>query len=128
MVAALPEAVSHFELAPPRRFVLPATLLLLAERPDYGYALVPRLQEFSFGHVDRPTVYRALHQLEQGGLIEALSSSLPGGRPRRIYRVTALAGPVLRAWMGVIEEEQLTHTCQAVIDDTLTLHDLAQTP
>jgi hypothetical protein len=30
--------------------------------------------------------------------------------------------------MGVIEEEQLTHTCQAVIDDTLTLHDLAQTP
>src|SRR5580658_9938162 len=59
------EAASRFGLAPPRRFMLPAILLLLSERPSYGYALVPRLRDFRFGHVDRPAVYRALARLEQ---------------------------------------------------------------
>ena len=57
--------ISRFELAPPRRFILPAILLLLSERPGYGYGLVPRLAEFRFGPVDRPAVYRALAQLER---------------------------------------------------------------
>ena len=35
--------VSRIELAPPRRFALPAVLLLLSERPGYGYELVARL-------------------------------------------------------------------------------------
>ena len=48
------EGVARFELAPPRRFMLPAILLLLSEQPGYGYGLVPRLVEFRFGHVDRP--------------------------------------------------------------------------
>jgi hypothetical protein len=34
--AAWPEAHSRFELAPPRRFLLPALLLLLSEEPSYG--------------------------------------------------------------------------------------------
>ena len=67
------QGLSRFELAPPRRFVLPAILLLLSERPGYGYGLVPRLQEFQFGHVDRPAVYRALAQLERDGLVECVS-------------------------------------------------------
>ncbi len=71
--------MSRFELAPPRRFVLPAILLLLSERPGYGYGLVPRLQEFRFGHVDRPAVYRALAQLERDGLVEASAGEPDGG-------------------------------------------------
>lgn len=96
---------SRFELAPPRRFMLPAVLLLLSERPGYGYGLVPRLQEFRFGHVDRPAVYRALAQLERDGLVEASSQSPTAGQARRVYRVTSLGNKVLRAWMGVIKEE-----------------------
>ena len=99
------EVASRFELAPPRRFILPAILLLLSERSGYGYGLVPRLEEFHFGHVDRPAVYRALAQLETDGLVEAASRSAGAGQARREYSVTPLGERVLRAWMGVIKEE-----------------------
>jgi len=97
--------MSRFELAPPRRFVLPALLLLLSEQPAHGYALVPQLQALRFGHVDRPAVYRALAQLERDGLVEPASQSTERGRSRRIYRVTELGERVLRVWMGVVKEE-----------------------
>jgi PadR family transcriptional regulator PadR len=96
---------SRFELAPPRRFMLPAVLLLLSERPGYGYGLVPRLRELRFGHVDRPAVYRALAQLEGDGLVEASSQHPKAGATRRVYRVTPLGAGALREWMGVIKEE-----------------------
>jgi DNA-binding PadR family transcriptional regulator/polyisoprenoid-binding protein YceI len=99
------EGASRFELAPPRRFILPAILLLLTEQPGYGYGLVPRLKEFHFGHVDRPAVYRALAQLEADGLVHATSQSPTAGQARRVYAVTALGERVLRVWMGVIKEE-----------------------
>src|SRR5271163_1692363 len=89
-VAATAAGSSRFELAPPRHFILPGVLLLLSERPGYGYGLVPRLQEFRFGHVDRPAVYRALAQLEQDGLVEAASRSAGAGQARREYSVTPL--------------------------------------
>ena len=96
---------SRFELAPPRRFVLPAVLLLLSERPGYGYELEARLEEFHFGHVDRPAVYRALAQLEADGLAQASSESGTVGQARRVYRLTSLGQRTLRVWMGVIKEE-----------------------
>jgi DNA-binding PadR family transcriptional regulator len=99
------EGVARFELAPPRRFTLPAILLLLSEQPGYGYGLVPRLVEFRFGHVDRPAVYRALAQLERDGLVQVSATDHQPGQSRRIYSVTPLGERVLRAWMGVIREE-----------------------
>jgi DNA-binding PadR family transcriptional regulator/polyisoprenoid-binding protein YceI len=99
------DGAARFELAPPRRFVLPAILLSLTEQPGYGYGLVPRLKEFHFGHVDRPAVYRALAQLETDGLVEAASENPTAGQARRVYSVTALGERVLRVWMGVIKQE-----------------------
>jgi PadR family transcriptional regulator PadR len=104
-VVTTPSGTSRFELAPPRRFALPAILLLLSERPGYGYGLVPRLREFHFGHVDRPAVYRALAQLESDGLVEAGPEYPTAGTARRVYRITALGERVLREWMGVIKDE-----------------------
>ena len=98
------EGAARFELAPPRRFMLPAILLLLTEQPGYGYGLVPRLAEFRFGHVDRPAVYRALAQLERDGLVQ-VTEQQQAGPARRVYSVTALGERVLRVWMGVIREE-----------------------
>ncbi len=98
-------AASHFELAPPRRFILPAILLLLSEHPGYGYGLVPRLQEFRFGHVDRPAVYRALAQLERDDLVEPSSQDPRTAQARRVYRITPLGERVLREWMAVIKDE-----------------------
>jgi DNA-binding PadR family transcriptional regulator len=102
------DGLSRFELAPPRRFMLPAILLLLSERPGYGYGLLPRLQEFRLGHVDRPAVYRALSQLERDRLVEASSQNPTAGQSRRVYRITTDGERVLRVWMGVIKEE---HGC-----------------
>jgi PadR family transcriptional regulator, regulatory protein PadR len=96
---------SRFELAPPRRFILPAILLLLSEQPSYGYRLVPELQEFHFGRVDRPAVYRALAQLEHDGLVESSSQNPKAGAARRVYRVAPLGERVLREWMAVVREE-----------------------
>jgi PadR family transcriptional regulator, regulatory protein PadR len=99
------EGVARFELAPPRRFMLPAILLLLSEQPGYGYGLVPRLGEFRFGHVDRPAVYRALAQLERDGLVQVSANDHQPGQGRRVHSVTPLGERVLRVWMGVIREE-----------------------
>ncbi len=122
------EGVARFELAPPRRFMLPAILLLLSEQPGYGYGLVPRLAEFRFGHVDRPAVYRALAQLERDGLLQVSSDARQPGQSRRVYSVTPLGERVLRVWMGVIREEhahlgevirryQATATIDAVLSE-----------
>ena len=81
---------SRFELAPPRRFVLPAILLLLTEQPGYGYSLEKDLRDFRFGHIDRPTVYRTLAQLEADGLVESWSEAPTAGQARRVYGVTPL--------------------------------------
>lgn len=97
---------SRFEFAPPRRFLLPAILLLLAEQPGYGYSLVKELQTFGFGQVDRPSVYRALGQLETDGLVEASLEAPKAGSERRVYRLTAYGERILRAWMGVIKDER----------------------
>ena len=122
------EGVARFELAPPRRFMLPAILLLLSEQPGYGYGLVPRLAEFRFGHVDRPAVYRALAQLERDGLLQVSADAHQPGQSRRVYSLTALGERVLRVWMGVIREEhahlgdvirryQATATIDAVLSE-----------
>jgi PadR family transcriptional regulator PadR len=105
MTAMSANGMSRFELAPPRRFILPAVLLLLSERPGHGYGLVPLLKEFRFGHVDRPAIYRALAQLESDGLVQASLQSSKAGQARRVYSVTPLGERVLRMWMGVIKEE-----------------------
>ena len=100
------DGASRFELAPPRRFILPAILLLLSEHPGYGYGLVPRLEEFHFGHVDRPAVYRALAQLETGRARRGLlAEPEEPARPAACTPITALGERVLRVWMGVIKEE-----------------------
>ena len=96
---------SRFELAPPRNFILPALLLLVLERPGYGYELVPRAQALGLDHVDRPAVYRGLSQLEQDGLVVPSSQNPKAGQARRVYRITPSGQRVLRAWMGVVKEE-----------------------
>jgi DNA-binding PadR family transcriptional regulator len=97
---------SRFELAPPRRFLLPAILLLLSERPSYGYGLVKDVRDFGFGRVDRPAVYRALAQLEADRLVIRWTETPTAGQARRVYALTADGVRALRAWMGVIKEER----------------------
>ena len=104
--AAGPARLARFELAPPRRFLLPAILLLLSEEPGYGYRLVKELKEFRFGRVDRPSVYRALAQLEADGLVGPWTEAAQGGQ--RAARVRADRATARRScapgWASINEE------------------------
>jgi DNA-binding PadR family transcriptional regulator len=97
---------SRFEFAPPRHFLLPALLLLVSEKPGYGYSLVKDLQDLRFGQVERPAVYRALAQLERDGLVAGWDERAKAGQARKVYGITENGARVLRAWMGVVKEER----------------------
>ena len=96
----------RFDLAPPRRFLFPAVLLLLAEEPSYGYRLVKEVEGFRLGATDRPSVYRNLAQLERDRLVTSWSDEVKSAQSRRLYRLTPEGERVLRVWMGVIKEER----------------------
>lgn len=67
------------------------TLLLLhlvAEREDYGYALVVRLREAGFGEMAEGTVYPALARLEQAKRLDAYLVPSEKGPARKYYRIT----------------------------------------
>lgn len=99
-------APCHFANAAPRHFLYPALLLLLAEEPRHGYRLVDALLRLGFGPFDRPSVYRALAELECDGLLRSWSASSTAGSTRHVYAVTDEGFAVLATWMGVVDEER----------------------
>ncbi len=66
-------------------------LSLLAQQPMYGYQIVKELEAKSQGYFrfKEGTLYPALHRLEKSGLITGNWQSLPNGRRRRYYHITA---------------------------------------
>lgn len=96
----------QFSLAAPRHFLYPALLLLLAEEPRHGYRLVDSLLRLGFGPVDRPSVYRALGELEGDGYLVSWEMSSDAGSIRQVYGVTEGGLEQLSEWMGVLVEER----------------------
>lgn len=96
----------QFATTAPRHFLFPALLLLLAEEPRHGYRLVDALLRLGFGPFDRPSVYRALAELEGDGLLRSWSASSTAGSTRCVYAVTAEGFAAMAAWMEVVDEEQ----------------------
>lgn len=97
---------SRFEVAAPRHFLLPAILLLLAEEPRHGYSLSKGVYALQLGRADRPSVYRALAQLEADGLIDSAAGVPRAGQSRRVYSLTPQGEQALRLWMGVVKQER----------------------
>jgi PadR family transcriptional regulator PadR len=97
---------SRFEPSSPRRFLLPAILLVLAEESRHGYALVAGLDRLGLKHVQRASVYRALADLEQDGLVTSTEERRSGGLPRRVFTLTPKGVDALEQWMSVVAEER----------------------
>ena len=95
----------RFDIAAPRHFLYPALLLLLAEEPRHGYRLVDSLLRLGFGPVDRPSIYRALGDLEADGLLHSWEGSPKAGSTRQIYGVTEDGYRRLSDWMSVVTAE-----------------------
>jgi PadR family transcriptional regulator, regulatory protein PadR len=84
------------------RFVEPALLLLLAERPMHGYELLERLPELAREErrVDLGNLYRLLRSLEEEGIVSSeWDESLPGPA-KRTYRLTDSGRELLARWAG----------------------------
>ena len=81
------------------------TLLLLhlvAEREDYGYALVVRMREAGFGDMAEGTVYPALARLEQAKRLDSYLVPSEKGPARKYYRLTPA---------GALELERALDAC-----------------
>ena len=105
-IGCQPKRHSQFEVAAPRHFLLPAILLLLSEEPRHGYSLAKGVHALQLGRVDRPSVYRALAQLEADGLVGSAAQAPTAAQGRRVYSLTAQGEQALRHWMGVVKQER----------------------
>jgi len=90
----------------PRHFLYPSLLLLLTEEPRHGYGLVDALRNLGFGPVDRPSVYRALADLEGDGLLRSCTAPPTAGSTRYVYSVTDRGKDVLDTWMAVVGKQR----------------------
>lgn len=88
----------------PRNYVHGCLLLLIAERPTYGYDLLERLSELGLAHVDSAAVYRALRALNRDGLLASWWEEGQGGPVRRLYRVSRAGAASLEAWAATVGE------------------------
>jgi len=81
------------------RFVEPAVLLLLAERPRHGYELIEELPEVAGAErVDVGNLYRFLRRLEADGVVESeWHGDLPGPA-KRTYTLTGAGEKLLDQW------------------------------
>jgi len=88
----------------------PWLLLLLLQKPSYGYELIERLsQSEKIPDVDPGFLYRTLRHLEHDGMVRS-SWDLEGEGPaRRLYQVTPEGSEYLHAWVADIRllQEQL---------------------
>ena len=89
------------------RFVEPALLLLLRERPHHGYELLERLPEVAGeGRIDVGNLYRLLRALEAEGLVTSeWSADLPGPA-KRTYELTDEGRRLLDRWVEALREAQ----------------------
>jgi poly-beta-hydroxybutyrate-responsive repressor len=82
------------------RFVEPALLLLLRERPHHGYELIERLPEVAGEgtRIDAGNLYRLLRALETEGMVTSeWSADLPGPA-KRTYELTDEGRQLLERW------------------------------
>ena len=90
-----------------RAFTRTCALLFVSEAPAYGYELVERLQGLGVNASDPGTVYRALHTLEEQGLLRSeWEPSDQGGPSRRMYMITRRGIEALHADVDSLRRDE----------------------
>lgn len=88
--------VDIHQLGQPRFVARTLILLLLADEPAHGYALMDKLTAFGYDRANPGKIYRALNWLDQRGLVSPLWVTDGGNGPaRRVYDVTAAGHDLL---------------------------------
>ena len=87
----------------------PLVLGILADGPNYGYAILKQVDELSEGRLEwtEGLLYPLLHRLERLGHVEASWQTATGGRRRKYYRITRQGRAELaeqrKQWAAVTE-------------------------
>jgi PadR family transcriptional regulator, regulatory protein PadR len=88
----------------PKNYLVAWLLVMLKRSHLHGYEIMRELRE-EFGIASDPaTVYRTLHQLEDGLLIRSHWDAHDSGPARRIYELTAAGDVALTAWSEALGE------------------------
>ncbi len=74
-------------MARPRLLIRPCLLLVLAEAPGHGYALIDRLKGLGFDWDGPGPIYQHLRNLQDASLLQS-SIATRSGPARRIYELT----------------------------------------
>ena len=74
-------------------------LASIAERPNYGYAVVRDLNSWGLEIKSDRSIYPPLRRLESGGYIESYLESSTEGPARKYYRTTAHGRETLAEWI-----------------------------
>lgn len=92
---------------PLKKFIQPCLLLLLRQKPAYGYELIENLTGFGLMQTPDPgAVYRNLRRMEEDGLVQSHWDTSGTGPPRRFYKLTGEGEDVLRAWVLTIKKNK----------------------
>lgn len=87
-----------------RSFVRPRLLLQLAKNPSHGYELLEVLNEKDLPTPDPSTLYRALNQFEEEGLVSSSWDTQGAGPARRVYQLTNQGIEHLHSWVINIQQ------------------------
>ncbi len=90
------------------RFLIPALLLLLAEKSSHGYELTERYAELKFTEAgfDPGSIYRTLKLLESEGFIKSKWDTEEIGPAKKIYSITSEGLEILSSWAVDIKERK----------------------
>ncbi len=78
-------------------------LAMLKDWSAYGYELVQRLNEMGMGQYNKGSIYRALRQLEQTGLVCSIWDTSASGPARRMYQLTQPGLLFLQNWLALVD-------------------------
>jgi len=98
------------------RFLIPALLLLLAEKSSHGYELTERYSELGFTEADSDpgAIYRTLKLLESEGFIKSKWETSVNGPAKKIYSITPEGLEILSGW--VVELGKRKKTLEIFLD------------
>ncbi|MBC9783670.1 helix-turn-helix transcriptional regulator [Heliobacterium chlorum] len=90
------------------RFVQPALLLLLSEKPSYGYELMERISDLRLldGPTDAALIYRTLRKMEDEHLVQSNWQTGESGPAKRCYELTSKGVESLHKWVAEMERHR----------------------
>lgn len=78
-------------------------LAMLKGWSAYGYELAQRLNEAGLGEYNKGSIYRALRQMEEIGLVSSMWDTGTPGPARRMYSLTGTGTLFLKNWLSLLD-------------------------